>query len=324
MASTGTGTTGPPAATRPREIEAVPVRHPGRWIAAAIILVLAATVLRSVITNPRFEWNLVGHYFFSPRVLHGLVVTIELTVIAMVIGIALGIVLAVMRLSPNPLVAGSSFTYVWFFRGTPVLVQLLFWSFVSALYPKISLGIPFLAPDLVSGDANKLITPFVAAILGLGLNEAAYMAEIVRAGILSVDEGQTEAASALGMSRLLTMRRIVLPQAMRVIVPPTGNETISMLKTTSLVSVIAYTELLYSVQLIYAQNYKQIPLLIVASAWYLILTTILSIGQYYVERHFGRGASRELPDTPLQRLRRNLFTIRHAQVEVPGESEERR
>jgi polar amino acid transport system permease protein len=324
MASTGTGTADTAAARRPGDIQAVPVRHPGRWVAAAIIVILAATIIHSAATNPRFEWGLVGNYYFSSRILHGLLVTLELTVIAMAIGIAFGIVLAVMRLSPNPLVAGSSFTYVWFFRGTPVLVQLLFWSFVSALYPKIHLGIPFIAPDLISGDANKIITPFVAAILGLGLNEAAYMAEIVRAGILSVDEGQTEAASALGMNRLQTMRRIVLPQAMRVIVPPTGNETISMLKTTSLVSVIAYTELLYSVQLIYAQNYKQIPLLIVASIWYLIVTTVLSIGQYYVERYFARGASRQLPDTPLQRLRRNLFTFRHATVEVPGESGERR
>jgi polar amino acid transport system permease protein len=256
-------------------------------------------------------------------VLDGLVVTLELTVIAMAIGIAGGVVLAVMRLSPNPLISGASWLYVWFFRGTPVLVQLLFWSFISALYPKISLGIPFGGPELVSGDANRIITPFVAAILGLGLNEAAYMAEIVRAGILSVEEGQNDAAQALGMTRLQTMRRIVLPQAMRVIIPPTGNETISMLKTSSLVSVIAYKELLYSVQLIYAVSFLQIPLLIVASIWYLVITTLLSIGQYYVERRFGRGTSRELPLTPLQRLRRNL-AIRHARVEVPAASGEGR
>lgn len=204
-----------------------------------------------------------------------------------------------------------------------MLVQLLFWSFISALYPKISLGVPFGGPVFVDGSANVIITPFVAAILGLGLNEGAYMSEIVRAGILSVDEGQTEASHALGMTRMQTMRRIVLPQAMRVIIPPTGNETISMLKTTSLVSVIAYSELLYSVQLIYAANYKQIPLLLVACVWYLFFTTILTIGQYYVERHFGRGATREPPPTPFQRFRRNL-AIRHAKVDVPGESEERR
>jgi polar amino acid transport system permease protein len=277
-------------------------------------VLLAVALGHSVATNPRFRWGTVGDYLFSSRVLDGLRVTIELTVIAMAIGIVLGVVLAVMRLSLNPLVSGASWIYVWFFRGTPVLVQLLFWSYISALYPRISLGIPF-GPQFVHGDANSLITPFAAAILGLGLNEAAYMAEIVRAGILSVDEGQTDAAHALGMTRLQTMRRIVLPQAMRVIIPPTGNETISMLKTSSLVSVIAYKELLYSVQLIYAVNFLQIPLLLVASIWYLVVTTILSIGQYYVERRFGRGTARELPPTPLQRLRRNL-AIRH--VELPG------
>jgi polar amino acid transport system permease protein len=232
----------------------------------------------------------------------------------MAVGIVLGVVLATMRLSPNPLVKGASWIYVWLFRGTPVLVQLLFWNFISALYPRISLGIPF-GPSFIHANANVLITPFVAAILGLGLNEGAYMAEIVRAGILSVDEGQTEAAQALGMTRMQTLRRIVLPQAMRVIIPPTGNETISMLKTSSLVSVIAYQELLYSVQLIYAVNYRQIPLLIVASLWYLIVTSVLSVGQYYLERHFGRGATRELPPTLLQRLRINLRFGRH---EEPG------
>jgi polar amino acid transport system permease protein len=297
-------------ALRPDEIKAIPVRHPGRWIAAAIILVVAADLGHSVWTNPRFHWGVVGHYFLSTRVLHGLLVTLELTAIAMAMGIVLGIVLAVMRLSPNPLVSTTSWLYIWLFRGTPVLVQLLFWEFISALYPKISIGIPFGGPVLFQGGANAWITPLVAAILGLGLNEAAYMAEIVRAGIISVDEGQNEAASALGMTRLQTMRRIVLPQAMRVILPPTGNETISMLKTSSLVSVIAYAELLYSVQLIYSVNYETIPLLIVASFWYLIVTSVLSFGQYYLERRFGRGASRELPPTPLQRLARNLTTIR--------------
>jgi polar amino acid transport system permease protein len=291
-------------------IEAVPVRHPGRWVAAAITLLLVAIIVHSVATNPRFEWGIFGQYFLSSRVFNGLVATLVLTVVSMAIGIVLGVVLAVMRLSPNPLVSGFSWFYIWFFRGTPVLVQLLFWSFISALYPVISIGIPFGGPVFAHGSANTVITAFVAAILGLGLNEGAYMAEIVRAGIISVDEGQTEAAHALGMTRLQTMRRIVLPQAMRVIIPPTGNETISMLKTTSLVSVIAYTELLYAVQLVYSQNFKQIPLLMVACVWYLIVTTILSIGQYYIERRFGRGHARALPDTPLQRLRRHLVAIR--------------
>jgi polar amino acid transport system permease protein len=301
---------------RAEDIRAVPVRHPGRWIAAALVVVLAVSLVRSAATNPRFGWDVVGHYFFSSQVLHGLVITLELTVISMAVGIALGVVLALMRLSPNPLVSGASWTYVWFFRGTPVLVQLLFWNFISALYPTISLGIPF-GPALVEGNANTLITPFMAALLGLGLNEAAYMAEIVRAGILSVEEGQTDAAQSLGMTRLQTMRRIVLPQAMRVIIPPTGNETISMLKTSALVSVIAYRELLYSVQLIYAVNFRTIPLLIVASIWYLIVTTVLSIGQYYIERHFGRGFGPERSETGLQRLRRVIF-IRHEEGGKPG------
>src|SRR3954465_6795089 len=304
-------------AGRPEDIKAVPVRHPGRWVAAAIVALLGIALVRSMATNPRFEWDIVGQYFTSSSILDGLRVTIELTVIAMVIGIVLGVILAVMRLSANPLVAGASGLYIWFFRGTPLLVQLLFWNNISALYPKVGVGIPF-GPELFEANANALITPFVAAILGLGLNEGAYMAEIVRAGIISVDEGQTEAAHALGMTRLQTMRRIVLPQAMRVIIPPTGNETISMLKNTALVSVIAYTDLLYAAQLIYAVNFKQIPLLLVASIWYLLVTSILSAGQYYVERRFSRGSARALPLTPLQRLRLNLRYVRPHEKGVAG------
>ncbi len=229
----------------------------------------------------------------------------------MAIGIFLGVVFAVLRLSPNPLLAGVSWLYIWCFRGTPVLVQIIFWSNISAIYPKLSFGVPFGGPVLVEGNANSLLTPFVVGMLGLGLNEGAYMSEIVRAGILSVEEGQAEAASALGMSRLQTMRRIVLPQAMRVIIPPTGNETISMLKTSSLVSVVAIADLLYAAELIYSVNYRIVALLLVASFWYLLMTTILSIGQYYVERHYGRGTTREPPPTPLQRLRRNVLARHH-------------
>jgi polar amino acid transport system permease protein len=265
-------------------VEAIPVRHPGRWVAAAAIALLAAVLVHSIVTNPRFQWDVVGDYFFSTRVLKGLLATLVLTLLAMVIGVGLGTVLAVMRQSPNGLVAGASWFYVWIFRGTPLLVQLLFWSFVSALYPTISLGVPFGGPTFLEGSANAVITPFVAALLALGLNEAAYMAEIVRAGILSVDRGQTEAAQSLGMTRMQTTRRIVLPQAMRVIVPPTGNEVIAMLKNTSLVAVIAYQELLYTVQLIYAISFEQIPLLLVATIWYLIVTSLLSVGQFAIER----------------------------------------
>jgi polar amino acid transport system permease protein len=268
------------------------VRRPGRWIAAAIVLVLAVVVVHSVVSNPRFEWSVVGHYLFDERILEGLRVTLELTVIAMALGIALGVVMAIMRLSPNPLVSGGSWLYIWFFRGTPVLVQLIFWYNIAALYPKLGLGIPF-GPAFVHPDVNTLITAFRAAVLALGLNEAAYMAEIVRAGMISVDEGQTHAAQSLGMTRLQTMQRIVLPQAMRVIIPPTGNETISMLKTTSLASTIAVAELLYSAQLIYARTYKVIPLLIVVSIWYIVCTSVLYVGQHYLERHYGRGSTRE-------------------------------
>ena len=271
-------------------------------------MVVAAWSIQLIATNDKFQWGVVAQYFTSSQVLGGLLATIELTVVAMAIGIVLGILLAVMRLSPNPLISGISWVYVWLLRGTPVLVQILFWNFFSALFPNVGIGIPF-GPTFAHVDANSLIVPFVAAILALGLNEAAYMAEIVRAGIISVDPGQTEAAQALGMPRLETMRRIVLPQAMRVIVPPTGNETISMLKTTSLVSVIAYTELLYSVQTIYDRTYQIIPLLMVATIWYLVVSSVLTVGQFYVERHFARGTARELPPTPLQRLRHLFFTF---------------
>jgi len=259
-------------------------------------------------TNKRFHWSIVGHYFTASPILHGLLVTLELTVTSMAIGIALGIVLAVMRLSPNPLVSGASWVYIWFFRGTPVLVQIFFWNFIGALYPRFAIGIP-LGPQFTHVDVASHITPFIAGMLALGLNEGAYMSEIVRAGIISVDEGQIEAGQSLGMTRLLTMRRIVLPQAMRVIIPPTGNETISMLKTTSLVSAIAVTELLYSAQVIYARTYDIIQLLIVASIWYLIVTTILSFGQYYVERYYGRGTSRNQPENVMLTWWRNLIDV---------------
>ena len=240
-------------------------------------------------TNKNFEWGVIRQYMTEPTVLRGLVTTLELTASAMGIGIALGVLLAVMRLSPNPLVSGLAWVYIWFFRGTPQLVQILFWFNIAALFPTIALGLPFGGPQAAHVNLTNLITPFVAGMLALGLNEAAYFSEIVRAGIISVDEGQTEAAQALGMTRLLTMRRIVLPQSMRVIIPPTGNETISMLKTSSLVSAIALPELLYSVQIIYARTYQTIPLLLVASIWYLVVTTVLSIGQYYLERHYARS-----------------------------------
>ncbi len=276
---------------RPEDIQAVPVRRPGRWVASVVVLLVAASLVRSAATDKNFKWSLVGQYLFDSRVLHGVVGTILLTVVAMAVGVVLGVVLAIMRRSPNPLVSGSSWLFIWFFRGTPLLVQIIFWGFIGALYPVIAIGIPF-GPALIHGDANTLITTFDAAILALGLNEAAYMAEIVRAGFLSVDEGQTQAASSLGMRRLQIMRHIVLPQAMRVIIPPTGNETISMLKNSSLVYTIGYAELFYEVSQIYGANYQTIPLLIVASIWYLLMTSVLYVGQFFIERRYGRGFSR--------------------------------
>jgi len=283
------------------ERQIVPVRHWGRWAGAAVIALLLALLLHSLITNPRFQWDVVWQYAFSPQILEGLRRTVWLTIAAMAIGALLGTVLAVMRRSENPILSATAGGYIWFFRGTPQLVQLIFWYNLSALYPTIALGVPF-GPELFSLDANKIITVYVAALLGLGLNEGAYMAEIVRAGLNSVDKGQTEAAEALGLSSVTIFTRIVLPQAMRFIIPPTGNQLIAMLKTTSLISVIALPELLYSAQMIYIQNFQPIPLLIVASLWYLILTTVLSIGQYFIEKRFGRSENRLGNKTLLSKL----------------------
>ena len=245
--------------------------------------------VNTVLTNENFGWKIVGHYIVSGDILLGLVKTIELTVIAMAIGIVLGALLAVMRLSSNPAMSTLRIgLHLVLSRHTRLRAAACSGATPQRCIPRLGLGIPF-GPEFVSAETNSLITPFIAAILGLGLNEGAYMAEIVRGGILAVDRGQTEAAQALGMSHLRTLRRIVLPQAMRVIIPPTGNQVISMLKTTSLVSVLAFPELLYSAQLIYSQNFQTIPLLLTASLWYLLMTSVLTVGQYYLERHFSRS-----------------------------------
>ncbi|MEK2492172.1 amino acid ABC transporter permease [Kitasatospora purpeofusca] len=287
---------------RPETIKAVPVRHPGRWAGAVVIVVLAAMLLHALIFNPAFQWDVVRDTLTNEQIIHGIWVTLELTALSMLMGVVGGVLLAIMRLSPNPLLSGTAWFYIWIFRGTPVLVQLVFWNFLGALWPNLSIGIPF-GPEFWSESTNTLIPTFTAALLGLGLNEAAYMAEIVRGGIQSVDEGQTEAAHALGMSRSATLRRIVLPQAMRVIIPPTGNETISMLKTTSLVQVISLAELFTAGHDIYSRTFQTIPVLVAVSIYYLLMTSILTVGQYYIERHYARGANRTLPPTPIQRLR---------------------
>jgi polar amino acid transport system permease protein len=291
-----------PAANPPEVIQAVAVRRYGRWVTAVVILLVIAWLVRTF--GGVVDDSYITKYLFHPLIIGGARNTIILAVLAQGIGIALGVVLAVMRLSRNPVASASSWLYIWFFRGTPVLVQLFFWfTAVPLAFHEIGVGLPFTHLVLWHTQTVDFITSFTAALIGLSLNEGAYMAEIVRAGILAVDEGQHEAAQALGMTSGLTMRRIVLPQAMRVIVPPTGNEFISMLKTTSLASAIVYEELLRRASNIYSTNLHPIELLVVASVWYLAMTTVASIGQYYVERRLARGRVRELPPTPLQRLR---------------------
>ena len=263
----------------------------------------------------RFFWDVVGNYLFDASIFRGLWLTLELTVFAMAIGITLGVITAVMRMSPNRIVSSSAWLFTWFFRGTPVYVQILFWFNIAFLYPAIQLGLPF-GPHFFTVNVLTLFTGFVAALTALGLNEGAYMSEIVRAGFKAVDEGQIEAAQALGMTRLQTMWRITLPQAMRVIIPPTGNELISMLKTSSLASAIAVTELLKSTSNIASRTFQTMQLLIVASLWYLTVTTVLSIGQFYVERHFAKGSSRSMPPTPLQRIKQDLRRLGFGNREV--------
>ncbi|MFH8222326.1 amino acid ABC transporter permease [Streptomyces sp. NPDC018057] len=270
------GTPGPADAPR-----IVPRRRPGQWAAAAVVLVLLGLALVSVVRNKAFQWDVVADYFTSDSVLRGLWLTLWLTAVVMVLGFALGTLLAVFRLSANPVLRAVSRGYVWLFRSIPILVQLLLWFNIGALYP-----------SLFGVRTVDLLGPVTVAIVGLTLHEAAYAAEVVRGGIVSVDRGQIEAAQALGLSQWRRWRRIVLPQAMRSIVPPAGNMLIGTLKGTSIVSVIAVQDLLYSAQLVYHQTYQVIPLLMVATLWYTAVTTVLSVGQHYVEQHYARGTER--------------------------------
>ncbi|ADI07047.1 permease [Streptomyces bingchenggensis BCW-1] len=289
----------PPA---PENIKAIPVRHYGRWVTAVVIIGVLASIVYAF-SQGDVNWGAIPDYFFDDRILKGAGMTVWITIASMVLGVVLGILLAVMRLSKNPVSAAIAWGYIWFFRGTPVYVQLLVWFNLGLIFHYINLG------PIYQDEWSDFMTPFLAALLGLGLNEAAYMAEICRAGLLAVDEGQTEAAHALGMSHAKTLRRIVLPQAMRVIVPPTGNEFINMLKTTSLLAVVQYGELLRGAQDIAQDSGSTTEMLFLAALWYLILTSVLSVGQYYLERYYARGSSRHLPMTPLQRIRANLFSF---------------
>ena len=295
MTQSTTATAGNPPAS-PTQIQSTLdsleiVPRPRIWsiLGAAAVIVIVVGAIWDIITNERFGWGTVLEYLFNPQILSGVGLTLILTVVSMTIGILLGIVLAIMRLAKNPTFSTVARGYIWFFRGTPLLVQLIFWYNIAALYPVIALGLPFGGPSIPIGEANVLITPLTAALLGLALNEAAYMAEIIRSGIQSVDEGQRDAGRAIGMTESKLMLRVVLPQAVRIVVPPTGNQVISMLKGTSLVSVLAISDLLYSAQIIYALNYQTIPLLLVACVWYLAMTSVLTAIQGRLEARYGKG-----------------------------------
>ncbi|MBF5082376.1 amino acid ABC transporter permease [Quadrisphaera sp. INWT6] len=292
---------GTPAPVIDREVlsrDVVPLRHPGRTLAAVVLVFLLVVLGQSLVTNSNFQWPTVWFYLFNPQIMAGLGRTLLLTAVAMSLGIVLGILLAAARLSENKVLSGLAGGYLWFFRGTPLLIQLVFWYNLSALYPRLGLGVPFGGPEFFGADTNDVLNVWLVALLGLALHESAYMAEIVRGGLLSVPRQQTEAALALGMSPLLVFRRIILPQALRVIIPPTGNQVIGMLKYSSLVSVIALPDLLYSAQLIYTQTFETIPLLIVVSLWYLLCTSVLSVAQGYVERYYGRSVAAQPTGRP--------------------------
>ena len=298
MTETATRT---PERVPPETVKAIPVRHPGRWVAIVVIAILVAMFVHMLVTNPAFQWGFMFDNMFRPPVIEGVRTALLVTVLAMILGVALGIVVAVMRLSPNPILSSAAWVYTWFFRAVPRVVLLVLFGNLGILYGRYELGLPFdrqfahlIGIDLHARffglDARTVVTGFMAGLLGLALSEAAYMAEIVRAGIQAVDPGQQEAAQACGMSRGLTLRRIVLPQAMRVIVPPTGNETIAMLKDTSLVAFVPVTnELFFQLQAIGARTFQVFPMLVAACLWYLAMTSVLMIGQFFLERYFGRG-----------------------------------
>ena len=294
----------PPRADAPEPIKAVPLRHPWRWVSASIVLGLAFLFLWGAATNSAYGWGTYGRYLFDTRFGMAVFYTIALTLLSMILAVILGVILSVMRMSSNPVLKAVAWVYLWIFRGTPIYVQLLFWGLIFTLYRQIQFGIPFTDFQVVRfDDTMALYSAFWLAVIGLAMNEAAYMAEIVRAGISSVPEGQAEASTALGMTWGQTMRRTVLPQAMRVIIPPTDNELISMLKTTSLVVAIPFSGELYGqARDISGVNFQPIPLLLVAATWYLVITSVLMVGQHFLEKKFSRGATRQLTGKQLRAL----------------------
>ncbi|QKC95570.1 amino acid ABC transporter permease [Mesorhizobium sp. NZP2298] len=287
---------GPRPAPIPNPLEfqcnvVVPRPRPGRWIAVAIIAIISLQVAVAVARNSNFHWDVYLTYLLHPQVVRGVGWTLLLTVVAMATAIVIAAFLVIMRESDNPILRGLAYAWIWFFRGTPVYTQLLFWGLFAVLFPSLSITIPF-GPEIMSVDTKYVVTPALAAICGLGFNESAYLTEIFRAGFNSIDRGQAEAAQALGMRPAKIWRRILMPQAMRVIIPPTGNETIGMLKMTSLVLAVPFTlDLTFATNAIANRLYLPIPLLMVAGTWYLAVTSLLMVGQYFLERHFGKGAS---------------------------------
>ena len=305
----------PPPAENYSAYPVVPARHPWRWAGTALTALVVAAVAWSLFTNPRWEWGVVAQWFTAESILRGLLETLKLTAIAGALGFVLGFILALMRISASALLRSVSWTFSWIFRSTPLLVQLLLWYNLGYLYEKISLGIPFTDVRFFEMQTTTLISQFAAAVLGLTLNQAAYSAEIIRGGILAVDQGQLEAASALGIPAWRRSTRIVLPQAMRSILPTAFNEIIGLVKGTSIVYVLAYSELFYTVQVIYNRTQQVLPMLLVATLWYVVITSVLSVFQYYIERHYSRGALRTLPLTPLQKVRK-MLAARTASPEI--------
>lgn len=312
---------------QPEVIEAVPVRHWGRWVSAIVVAFIAYGIINQLIVNPQFQWGVVADNLFKPQIFNAVKWTLLLTVGAMVLGIILAVTMAIMRRSENPVLRWVATTYIWFFRGTPIYTQLIFWGLIGTLFPTITVGIPFTGIDFFTFNPNALFadrqhTMFVFAVLGLGLNEGAYLSEIVRSGLNSVDAGQEEAAKALGMSKRQIMSRIILPQAMRVIVPPTGNETISMLKTTSLVTAVPLSlELTHVTNAMGFSSFQPVPFLIVAAIWYLAITSILMVGQYYLEKYYGKGAATE--NNPARRGKaRKTNNSRQAAINAAGTTKE--
>ncbi len=299
--------TPPDVAQSVARLTVVPRRQYGIWIGTVLALLLAFVIVRAFASNPAFAWDTAFGYLFHPSIMRGLRTTLILTVLIMVVAIVVGTIVAIMRVSPSPILRAFAGAYVWFFRGVPALIQLIFWFNLSLLVREISLTLPFVG-TLFSVRTNDFMSPFFSAVVALSLCEAGYMAEIIRAGIKSVPSGQAEAASALGMPYRMILKRITLPQAMRFVVPPTGNEAINLLKMTSLVTFIAVDDLFYSAQSIYARTFETIPLLIVVAFWYLAVVSIMSFGQHFLERYFGRSDKRSEPMT--MKALRNALGLR--------------